>query len=112
MILLNAFYKGLIGALGTLLFYLLYLLFRYDKFLLKSFFDFIKSKGNDSFKLPHLLLLLLINSPFIWLITFGLMTTIFDWRVMPPEDCAAAAIIFPVTFCLICFYFYRKSIVH
>lgn len=108
MILLNAFYKGLTGALGALLCYLLYLLFRYDKFLLKSFFHFIKSKGSDSFTLFNFLLLILINSPFIWLITFGLMSAIFDWRVMSSEDCAATAIIFPVAFCLICFYFYRK----
>ncbi len=108
MILLNAFYKGLTGALSALLCYLLYVLFRYDKSLLKSFFYFIKSKGNDSFTLSHFVLMLLINSPFIWLITFGLMSAIFDWRVMSSEDCAATAIIFPVTVCLICFYFYRK----
>lgn len=58
MILLNAFYKGLTGALGALLCYLLYLLFRYDKFLLKSFFHFIKSKGSDSFTLFNFLLLI------------------------------------------------------
>lgn len=40
MILLNAFQKGITGALGTLLCYLLFLLYRYDKTLIRKYISF------------------------------------------------------------------------
>lgn len=40
MFLLNAFQKGITGALGALLCYLLFLLYRYDKTLIRKYISF------------------------------------------------------------------------
>lgn len=48
MILLNAFQKGITGALGALLCYLLFLLYRYDKTLIRKYISFLKQKKSFS----------------------------------------------------------------
>jgi hypothetical protein len=64
MIVLNAFSKGLVGALGALLCVVLFVVHEYNVSLWKRFFSFLKTNGRTHFGLTDLFLLGIINSLF------------------------------------------------
>ncbi len=95
MIVLNAFSKGLVGALGALLCFVLFVVHKYNVSLWKRSCSFLKTNGRTHFGLIDLFLLGIINSLVIWFVISCVMANTIDWRVMSAEDCAVVALFFP-----------------
>lgn len=108
MIVLNAFSKGLVGALGALLCFVLFVVHKYNVSLWKRFFSFLKTNGRTHFGLIDLFLLGIINSLVIWFVISCVMANTIDWRVMSAEDCAVVALFFPFVFCAIIIMLFRR----
>ncbi len=101
MIVLNAFSKGLAGALGAVLCYALFVVHKYNVSLWKRFWSFVKTNGQTPFCLMDLLLFNFINSLIIWFVASCIMANTINWRVMSAEDCAVMALLFPTVFCVV-----------
>lgn len=108
MILLNALYKGLVGAMGALLCYLLYLLFHYYRFLFKKYRLFLKTSDASSITWWEVILFAIINFFVVWVVVFGLFSAIFDWRTLSADENAVIALFAGLVFVGVIIFSYRK----
>lgn len=108
MIVLNAFSKGLAGALGAVLCYALFVVHKYNVSLWKRFWSFVKTNGQTPFCLMDLLLFNFINSLIIWFVASCIMANTINWRVMSAEDCAVMALLFPTVFCVVTITLFKR----
>lgn len=110
MILLNAFYKGLTGVLGALLCYLLYLLYHFDKTLIRKYISYLKKRSVDTISFKEIILLCIINFFVVWALFFGILNAIFDWRILGADDCAYIAFCAGIIFIAIILFSYRHNL--
>lgn len=108
MIVLNVFQKGLIGALGAVMCYVLFVIHKYNVSLWKKFLSFVKTNGQTPFCLLELCLFNVINSLIIWLVASCIMANTIDWRVLSSEDCAIMALLFPIVFCAVIITLFKR----
>lgn len=108
MIVLNAFLKGLAGALGAVLCYALFVVYKYNVSLWKRFWSFVKKNGQTPFSLIDLFLFCAINSLIIWFVCFGIMANTINWRVLSAEGCAVMALLFSIVFCVVIITLFKR----
>lgn len=108
MILLDAFRKGITGALGALLCFCLFALFQFDKRLFGELKLYFKTKGREVFSLPKFLIWLLINSIPLWLVTTLILDLSTNNRSLTSEDCFAIGLGAPLLFWIIMGLLYWK----
>ena len=108
MIVLNAFLKGLAGALGAVLGYALFVVYKYNVSLWKRFWSFVKKNGQTPFSLIDLFLFCAINSLIIWFVCFGIMANTINWRVLSAEGCAVMALLFSIVFCVVIITLFKR----
>lgn len=110
MILISALYKGMIGGLGALVCFLLYVLFIYYKSLFRQYIVCIKKKDATILKLWELSILGIITFVISWIIIFSLLNAIFDWRTLGTDDNACIALVIGLLiFCIICYPYYKHT---
>lgn len=108
MILLDAFRKGITGALGALLCFCLFALYQYDKRLFGELKLYFKTKGKELFSLPKFLIWLLINSIPLWLAATLILDFSTNSRTLSSEDCFAIGLGAPLLFWIIMGLLYWK----
>jgi|GEM_PF-2650726 hypothetical protein len=96
----------LVGGLSALLFFVLFLIYKYDLSLFRGLFKHVRTHGKSDFTVGQLLLLMFINSIPLWFIAFGIIANSYDWRVLTAEESAGFALIVPFIFCTIVFLLY------
>lgn len=92
MITLNVFFKGIAGALGAVLCFLIYCLAIYYKSLFKKYVSFVKTKDTSNLRIWELMIFCVVSFAITWILSFSLLYATVDRFTLSGDDKAIIAL--------------------
>lgn len=108
MITLNVFFKGIAGALGGVLCFLIYCLAIYYKSLFKKYVSFIKTKDTSNLRIWELMIFCVVSFAITWILSFSLLYATVDRFTLSGDDKAIIALFIALVIMLLIIIPYPK----